>query len=327
MSTGSALLRWILIAIVIVAGYAARTGSAATTVIALNPQDSHSFYLYGDATLDVGTGSVQVNSNANTAAFFQGSKVKFVAGEVNVVGDYDVSLGPPLSMDINVGRPFLSDPLANLPAPPAGPPAATKITGSGTFYPGYYPQGLALSSSSNNITLMPGVYVLDNGMDLLGGTLHGEGVMFYLRSGTIYDRGNANMFLSPPTEGPYRGISIFQAHDNATTAEINGGTSYAGFGDAAGIGTLYFPAATLKLGGTGDLDVNGIIADKIIVYGSGVKTVVPEPSIPGLLLVACAGLMRRKRHPTLIRRYRASNSSYTPYAISPIATTASSHGP
>jgi hypothetical protein len=294
MSTRLAFHRWVLIAVMIVAGCAVRASSGGTTIIALNRQDPNSFFLHGEATLDAGTSSVQVNSNANPAALFQGSYIDFIAGEVNVVGSYDERGAPRISMPIHEGQPYLPDPLANLPAPSFGSPTGTKITGSGTFYPGYYPQGLELQSG-NNITLMPGMYVLDNGFNIIGGTLHGQGVMFYIRSGAVNDRGNANLFLAPATEGPFRGITFFQASNNTSIAALNGGSSYTGFGDSIGIGTLYFPAAKLQLGGTGDIYMNGIIADKVEVFGTGVKKViVPEPSLVSLLVVACAGLMMRR---------------------------------
>jgi hypothetical protein len=120
--------------------------------------------------------------------------------------------------------------------------------------------------------------------------------MFYIRSGAVHDNGTGNVFLAPLPQGhPYQGLTFFQAPGNTNPSSFNGATSYRGFGNAVGIGTLYFPDATLELGGTGDMYVNGIIADKVLVYGSGLKQVgVPEPSAVSLLVVACAGLLRRR---------------------------------
>jgi hypothetical protein len=284
-----------LIALLIVAGWAPRASSGA--IIALNPEDPNSLYLSGLVTLDAGTGSVQVNSSSSSAAVFQGKFVSLIAGEVNVVGGVRVLGTPALSAEINLNQPWVPDPLAGLPAPavgsPVGPP---RISGSGTFQPGYYPQGLGLFLD-NNVTLMPGVYILDNGFDISGSvTLHGEGVMFYIRSGAVQYNGTGSMFLAPPTEGVYQGITFFQARDNTNGSVFNGTAPITGFGDAAGIGTLYFPAARVNLSGTADIYINGIVADKIEASGNGVrKVIVPEPSGVILLVLAGAGLMRRMR--------------------------------
>jgi hypothetical protein len=280
----------VLVAAMVVGGWPTPTRGAG--IVTLNASDPDSFYIYGGATLNAGGASVQVNSSAAAAALFQGGSFQLTAGAVNVVGGFQTSGRPALSLPINVGQPSMPDPFGHLPAPavgaPAGPP---KITGSGTFHPGYYPQGLDLVAG-NDITLMPGVYVLDNGFHLSGdGALHGDGVMFYIRSGALHDNGTGDIFLAPPTDGPYAGIS-FQARDNANFAAFNGMTSFTGARDAAGIGTLYFPAATVEFGGIGDIDVNGIVADKVEAYGLGVtRVIVPEPSTVGLLAVAGAGLM------------------------------------
>ena len=295
MSASFTFRGWVLVAIVLVASWAPRTSTAG--IIALNPQDHLSFYLHGLVRVDVGDGSVHVNSSSYRAAFFQGTGVKLTAGAVNLVGQYETGGRPLLSTPIHTEQPAVPDPLAWLPAPEAGPPVGPPtITGTGTFQPGYYPQGLHLAEG-NDVTLTPGVYVLDNGFQIDGAaTLRGQGVMFYIRSGAIADQGTGTRFLAPPAEGIYRGVTFFQARDNTNLALFSNAATFTGVGDAAGIGTLYLPAATLEMGGSGDMYVNGIIADKVVAYGTGLKAViVPEPSVVGLLAVAGAALMGRTR--------------------------------
>src|SRR4051812_18611588 len=164
MSTGLAFRVWLLLAILIVAGWAARASGG--TIMALNAQDPYSFWLHGSGIMDLGTGTVQVNSSASPAAYFQGSFVTLIAGAVNVVGGYQVTGTPTLPSAINASQPSVSDPLAGL-AEPVVPPFATypsqpQITGVGDFSPGYYPNGL-VTHSGDNIVLHPGVYILDNG--------------------------------------------------------------------------------------------------------------------------------------------------------------------
>ena len=294
MSTvGSASYRWVLIALV--AGSTPLAGGA--EIVALSSSSPQSLYLYGSATLDVGSGSVQVNSSSAAGLTIQGSLVSLIAGRVNVVGSgYQTSGRPTISSDIHVFQPAVSDPLTILPAPFVGPAVGPdKITGTGTFQPGYYPQGLELVTG-NDVTLAPGVYVLDNGFEISGNAvLHGDGVMFYIRSGAVLDNGTGGTFLTPPTQGLYEGISFFQARDNANVALFNGAGPLQGSPDGTGIGTLYFPAATVDLAGTGDMYFDGIIADKVHVHGVGLrKVVVPEPSAIGVLVLGGAGLMRRR---------------------------------
>jgi hypothetical protein len=225
MSAGLAFYRWVLIAVVAVACWA--TCASGGTIFALNPQVSLSFWLHGSGTLDVGAGTVQVNSSASQAALFQGSLTTFNARAVNIVGGYRV-IGSPTLPPIHVGQPSVPDPLANVPAPTVPPqatyPNKTQITGVGDFYSGYYPNGIRLTSGTNAY-LHPGVYVIDNGWDLMGGKLSGDGVMIYMHTGTIHDRGidtGGGVQLSAPGAGEYYGgISIFQDRSNAEMPAVD----------------------------------------------------------------------------------------------------------
>src|SRR5688500_1608076 len=103
MSTHRAFHRWMLIAAVIVAGWPARVSGEA--IIALNAHDPLSFYVHGDPTLDVGTGTVQVNSDASIAALFQGTSVTVIAGAINIVGGHLERGSVTVPQNINDGQP------------------------------------------------------------------------------------------------------------------------------------------------------------------------------------------------------------------------------
>jgi Flp pilus assembly protein TadG len=266
-------------------------GPAQASVIALNTKDPNSFYVYGNGYMDLGDGAAQVNSSSGSSSVFQGTQITFKAGEVNMVGDYNEKGNPDLnSVDLNSYQPPVSDPLASLPAPvPGAPMSPAKISGTSdgvqkTFNPGYYPQGLQMNNGEN-VFLNPGVYTLENGSTkkpslpafLLNGhcTLTGYGVMFYIKYGSVQANGTGDVHLTPPPGGTYKGIQFFQARDNTQLAQFNGTGLFTGTSADihGGAGTMYFPAATIEVGGTGDMYVDSIIADKIVVYGDGHKYV------------------------------------------------------
>jgi hypothetical protein len=271
----------------------AEGGPAYSDVIALNAHDPMSFYVYGSAYLNVGDseGSVQVNSDNTTnnqgGSLIQGTQVEFLAGRLNVVG-MQYERGRPSIPDTYEFQPYIPDPLAHLPEPEvpgsATYPATPEITGDGEFWPGYYPGGIDLQDD-DTIFLHPGVYILDTGFYTNGhSTLEAYGVMFYLNEGSVHDNGTGQVYCTPPTEGVYKDIQFFQARDNTEMAQFNGGTLWTGSQtddpstpevneSTIGTGTLYFPNAKLECGGTGDMYVNGLIADKIVVYGTGHKWV------------------------------------------------------
>lgn len=272
----------------------AEGGPANADVIALNSKDAQSFYLYGNGYLDLLGGKAQVNSTHKTqAVLFQGSSITYKFGSMDIVGHYDERGNPqiPNLSDIHEDEDAIADPLATLPEPvPADYVRNNSKINGGTsaspkrFASGYYPNGLDLQAG-HSVILEPGVYVIDNGFQINGNaTLKGSGVMIFLRTGSVKDNGTGQVYLTPPTSGTYANIQFFQARTNTTMATFNGTSTWKGAATddtsttevneaTAGTGTLYFPKATVELGGTGDMWVNGLISDKIIVYGSGRKTV------------------------------------------------------
>jgi Flp pilus assembly protein TadG len=264
-------------------------GPAQDSVIALNKTDPKSFYIYGNGYMDLGEGSAQVDSSNDGGAVFQGTTLTFKAGQVNMVGAWDEKGNPNLnSVDLNPHESYVADPLAGLPVPTIGspmtPPFIDPVSSSVThYYPGYYPKGLHLNNDDNAF-LHPGVYILENGtnkttdpaFDMQGhGTLTGYGVMFYIKFGSVQLNGTGDVHLTPPEDGVYKDIQFFQARDNKAEALFNGTGIFTG--EAAGVdsgaGTLYFPQATVKLTGTGDMYFDSIVSDKIEVGGDGRKTV------------------------------------------------------
>jgi Flp pilus assembly protein TadG len=256
-------------------------------IIALNARDKQSFYIFGNGHLDVGEGVIQVNSSHLDGSTFQGSSLTLIAGAVDMVSTEYETRGNPALDDVALAtdQKYVPDPYAELPEPVPGEPMfPPKISGYTEFHPGYYPQGLYMNDSEN-VFLHPGVYIIDNGWHTNGhATLTGYGVMFFIRTGGIQHNGTGDIHITPPTEGVYKGIQFFQARDNTTEAHFNGTGLLTGatVDDPAtegidestqGAGTFYFPNATTFLNGTGDMFFRGLVADKIVIGGSGRKTV------------------------------------------------------
>ena len=72
---------------------------------------------------------------------------------------------------------------------------------------------------SGDVTLDPGIYILRGGQIKLGGNgrLTGAGVTIFLMEGAKFvSNANEVIKLSPPTSGPYAGITIFQDRGNTS---------------------------------------------------------------------------------------------------------------
>ena len=269
-------------------------GPAENSVIALNKTDPKSFYIAGNGYMDLGDGSAQVDSGNGAGAVFQGTSLTFLAGQVNMVGAWDEKGNPNLnSVDLNASEPYVADPLKGLPEFVPGTAMNPKrITGAQHVYnPGYYPQGLSIINSSDDVFLNPGVYILENGdpkkpslpaFNLAGGKLTGYGVLFYIKFGNVEWNGNSTMNLTPMSKEQstsftgidgYNGIQFFQARNNTQEAHFNGNSLFTGTAADvnSGAGTLYFPSAKVYLNGNGDMYLSSIIADKIETQGSGRK--------------------------------------------------------
>ena len=269
-------------------------GPAKNSVIALNTNDPKSFYIAGNGYMDLGDGAAQVDSSNNAGAVFQGTSLTFIAGQANMVGAWDEKGNPRLnSVDLQKNQPYVADPLAGLaefvPGSPMTPP---KITGAQhTYNPGYYPKGLSIINSGDNVVLNPGVYILENGnskkpslpaFNMAGGKLTANGVMFFIKFGNVEWNGNSQIFMTPMSEAQsltftgikgYAGIQFFQARNNTQEAHFNGNSLFTGTAADvhSGAGALYFPVAKVYLNGNGDMYLDSVIADKIETQGSGRK--------------------------------------------------------
>ncbi|HLU43313.1 MAG TPA: prepilin-type N-terminal cleavage/methylation domain-containing protein [Microthrixaceae bacterium] len=164
----------------------------------------------------------------------------------------------------------LPDPLRFLPPPEvAGAGSCQFQDGVNVCHPGVYteefPPSVSGAGGVKDYVLLPGVYALDAGLKVTNGSLAGDGVLLFNRSGTISVHG-ADLQLSPPASGAYSGILVFQARTNTAKITINGNAVLASLA-----GTIYAPASqgVVLGGGNGTLRIGRVIAENLEVSGNG----------------------------------------------------------
>ncbi|HLJ92298.1 MAG TPA: pilus assembly protein TadG-related protein [Gemmataceae bacterium] len=215
-------------------------------ILILDPTISDSLEIDGNLHI-LNDGKIMVNST-DSAATQVANTATLICGGLNLTGnlDNDGSITYTGGGSVKTGVPPVSDPLINIPEPvPSGTNFGNvTCSGSYTLQPGIY-----TSITVNNgatVTLQPGIYYLGtksnpgNGLKVgSGATLTGNGIMFYNQSGDKFDlKQSGPVDLTPPTTGPYKGISFFQPRDDTQEIHIESisnvkmsGTFYAHSGE------------------------------------------------------------------------------------------------
>ena len=246
-----------------------------TFVLVLESTHKGALSMNGNTVLGVGTGKVQVNSVHACAIDFSGQP-NISAGAVGVCGNVCLSSGS-ISGMLQVSASAEPDPLAGiLPttaewtglrdgmAMPLG--AKGKISATGVFVPGYYPQGLDIKNTTV-VTLLPGTYMFGKAVSLTGQSqITGAGVTLLLDSGVeLSVGGGAGISVTPPSSGAYQGLALM-SHRSTTGSKV---LSIGGNGILSFQGTLYVPAGGIRLDGTGAAQVYGqLVCDTLDVRGT-----------------------------------------------------------
>jgi len=155
-----------------------------------------------------------------------------------------------------VGIDPAGDPLGYLTPPAVGGCTFTNMVVNSaartTLNPATYCGGITVAKANRgDIVFNPGLYILDGGGLVVPAgnptNLSGNGVTFYITGGgSAQINGTGNVTLTAPTTAPAPGIPagvlFYQDPKDTQNASIDGNIGFTG--------ALYFPGATLTLGGT-----------------------------------------------------------------------------
>jgi hypothetical protein len=187
-----------------------------------NCANNKSFWIHGEATLDITGGGVFVNSNNDQCALIQqgSGSIRVSDGySIDVVGAANVQKLHLFTPQITVGAaPVNYPPPFFMPDVGCGKQAEVSLDGttmtSGSWNSEFPPPGVTHLES--------GVYCLDHGMDITG-DLEGHNVIFKVTEGEVRFSSTANIILDAPNAGPNKGLLMYLPMDNRNRVVLNGG--------------------------------------------------------------------------------------------------------
>ena len=213
-------------------------------ILALDPTANGAVTFTGNNLTLINGCNVMSNSLSNSALI--------VSGSADVTVPCVLSAGG-MSVDDGLNLTDCSEPQSNVPpandpfaglAQPAVSGACLSLPGglaAMTLSPGRYCGGGNLKGTK---TFSSGVYVMDGGTFRInsGAIVSGSSVTFFLTNDATVDfNGNADIDLSAPTSGTYKGILFYGDPDNSYNSNKFNGTASSKL-----TGALYFPAQDVE---------------------------------------------------------------------------------
>jgi hypothetical protein len=194
-------------------------------VVSLAPQSDcnnrKSFWVHGEATLDITGGGIFVNSNSECALFTNGNGSIRIRdnNQINLVGGASIQKPhlltpqqPTGAVAINYPPPFF------LPTFGCSKEAMVSVDGTsmsaGAWGDEFPPEGVT--------HLGAGVYCLGSGMNITG-NLEGNNVVFKVDRGEVRFSGTADIVLNAPNSGNLAGLLLYLPMDNPSRVVLNGG--------------------------------------------------------------------------------------------------------
>jgi Flp pilus assembly protein TadG len=228
-------------------------------LLALDPNASGAFNVQGGQSNIVNTANcnIQVNS-ANGAGANWGGSASVMTKTLSYHGGYSGSTSQIQGTLVKAGT--INDPDAGMTVPsytPCSSYQTTNINGqtaptapSGNPPISVFCGGLKFNGQAN-VTLSPGIYIIDGGTlsFTAGSVVNGTGVTFVLTNGAnVVVNGGSTVNLTAPridaaSPLPTAGFVFYQAPSDTAAADFNGGSAM------SFAGTLYFPSAAVTYNG------------------------------------------------------------------------------
>jgi len=260
----------------------ARTATAGDAcVLALHATATASALETGSANVQLNGCALVDNSTSSTAFQLKGA-AQVSASSIRLAGGYSLSNNSSLTAPggIKTNQAPVPDPYADVPIPSYsgctynGASLSSGSYTSSSASPTVFCNGLTLNNGVN-VTLAPGVYIIDRGaLQIDGGaTLSGAGVTLVLTSSTGSNyataqiNGNSVVNLSAPTSGATAGLAFYQDRN----APSSGGDTFNGGSTQNIQGAIYFPNQTLTFSGGSSTATAGcteIIAGSVSFQGN-----------------------------------------------------------
>ena len=215
-------------------------------VVSLAPgsdcNNNKSFWIHGEATLDITGGGVFVNSNNRDCALFQNGSGSIRIRDdysINVVGGTSIQKPQLITPQVTIGAsPISYPPPFFMPKFGCGKEAEVSEDGSsmsaGAWGDEFPPEGVT--------HLGAGVYCLGNGFRI-NGNLEGNNVVFKVDRGEVRFSGTADIILNAPNSGNNAGLLIYLPMDNNSKVVLNGGAG------SVIKGTILAPASPIIIKG------------------------------------------------------------------------------
>jgi len=181
-----------------------------------------SFWIHGEATLDITGGGVFVNSDNKECALVQQGN-----GSIRIAGDYGINVvGNARVQKLQLFTPAITPGAMPVPYPPPFFMPDVKCNGDATVSE----DGTTMSAGEwgdefppPGVTLLEsGVYCLGNGMHVTG-HLEGHNVIFKVTDGEVRFSSGADIRLDAPNTGENAGLLIYVPMKNSHRVVLNGG--------------------------------------------------------------------------------------------------------
>ncbi|HSB88544.1 MAG TPA: Tad domain-containing protein [Anaerolineales bacterium] len=238
-------------------------------LVGLAPHGCSVVWSHGDSVSLIEGSGIFVNSDDPDCAFVAngGNDLVVPDGSIFVVGGWEI--GNNSTVD-----PVPTSGASQVPAPVVEPPScsgnAVVDNVTKTITPGNID---SIQITGGNWTFESGIYCVDNGFTVNGGSVTGHNVMFYIEGGDVTWSGNATIRLDAPDDGAYAGMLIYQNPSDTERATINGDSgSYIE-------GTIFMPGAEIQVNGTGGADGfhSQIVGYKVDLSGTADLHIVYDP--------------------------------------------------